>query len=117
MSKLYFAKYLQIEGIPTFGDKYKHPLSDDIFTNTNNTSVDIDYSECKKVKLFLCSRDTNLSLPYPISEKAVFVKENDEFQGEGIDFVIAVSDEDYEKPAIEQNPFYIIKCPCCGDFK
>lgn len=47
-----------------------------------------------------------------ISPKATWVKGGDEFEGEGIDFVIAVSDEEYDFPEILQKPFYMIKGPC-----
>lgn len=46
-----------------------------------------------------------------ISPEATWVKEGDEFEGEGIDFVPVVSDEDYK---VERTGriFYIVKGPC-----
>lgn len=63
----------------------------------------------KEGKLFLFKKDQEIG---QVSLDATWVKEGDEFKGEGIDFVIAVSDEDYNKPPEKQKIFYLIKGPC-----
>lgn len=123
MSKEYFAKYLPVEGEIKEGDKFIHTELNEkgIYTAINIDANFIDsvrgegdeFSDpvvpiryCKKVKLFLCSRDNPDEIIGEVSEDAKWVKEDMEFSQEDIDI--------YD---VQHLPTIVhFKCPHCGTF-
>jgi len=82
--KLYFAKYILVEGEIKEGesviDEHKtlHKVAHIGQGYIYNTDMAALYNP-KKVKLFLCSRDNPEQVLGEVSDKAVWVKEGDEF--------------------------------------
>ena len=150
MNKTYFAKYLPIEGIIDVHDYFLFDGKIARVTHIEKAFIQIMYEgqlavranfdKCKKVKLFLCSRDNPDKPLGEISGRAKWVKENDEFIEEEIgvlwNFVGEDSDEElftlnkwpeavkqwyrgkipsYMKKSVT-SPQIAVKCPCCGTF-
>lgn len=81
--KKYFAKWLTVEGTINKGDMFYHP-----FSKTNMYSLGEDWvgTDCKLIKLFLCSRDIQVGdkadlfkILAEISSEATWIKDGDEF--------------------------------------
>lgn len=130
--KQYFAKYLPVEGGIKIGDKFSLDgeilIAEDILYAPKTLNGEIKLLDTqkqldarKKVKLFLCSRDTGNSIG-ELSEKVQWVKENQEFDESEIGVITGTEQEpfiiglDWVKEENIKGDKLTIKCPHCSQF-